>query len=78
MVGRPGVASTLIGVSRIEQMADNVAAPDVHLSPEHLAALEAATAPAEPSLYDLFRPAVRRHVTFGGASVSSGVIDAPI
>ena len=70
VVGRSGVASTLIGVSRIEQVADNIAALDVRLSPEHLAELEAATAPVEPSLYSLFTPTVRRHVTFGGASVS--------
>ncbi len=39
------------------------------LSPAHLAALDAASAPAEASLYALFGPAMRRNVVFGGASV---------
>ena len=69
VLGRPGVAAALMGVSRTEQVADNIAALDVRLSPGHLAALDAATAPAGPSLYSLFAPAVRRHVTFGGAAV---------
>ncbi len=71
VLGRPGVASTLMGVSRVGQVADNVAALDVRLSPEHGAALDAASAPADPRLlYSLFSPPVRRHVTFGGASVT--------
>lgn len=69
VAGRPGVASTLIGVSRVEQVADNIAALDVVLSPEHRAALEAASAPAEAKLHGLFTPAMRQRVTFGGASV---------
>ena len=70
VLGRPGVASALMGVSRIEQVADNVAALDVRLAPEHRAALDAASGSADPRLHTLFTPAVRRHVTFGGASVA--------
>ncbi len=71
VMGRPGVASTLMGVSRVEQVADTVAALDVRLSPEHRAALDAISAPADPRLLTtLFAPAVRRHVTFGGAAVA--------
>lgn len=70
MVGRPGVASTLMGVSRAEQVADNVAALDLVLAPEHRAALDAASASAEPRLiYTLARPPLRQHVVFGGAQV---------
>ena len=70
VIGRPGVASTLMGVSRAEQVADNAAALDVVLSAEHRAALDAASAPAEPRLiYGLSAPSLRRQVVFGGASV---------
>ncbi len=40
VVGRPGVASTLMGVSRAEQVSDNVAALDLHLPVEQRAALD--------------------------------------
>ena len=70
VLGRPGVAAALMGVSRVEQVADNVAALDVRLSPEHRAALDAVSAAAEPKmLYSLFAPQARRHLTFGGESV---------
>ena len=69
VAGRPGVASTLIGVSRADQVSDNVAALDVVLSPEHRAALDLVSAPDLRMLYGLFTPALRRHVVFGGSSV---------
>jgi aryl-alcohol dehydrogenase-like predicted oxidoreductase len=72
VVGRPGVASTLIGVSRPEQVADNIAALDLMLSPEHRAALDAVSAPVEPRLiYGLSRPPLRQAVVFGGAQVQT-------
>ena len=70
VLGRRSVSAALMGVSRVGQVADNVAALDVRLAPEHRAALDAASAPAAPRLYTLFTPAVRRHVTFGGAAVA--------
>ncbi|GJD48322.1 1-deoxyxylulose-5-phosphate synthase YajO [Methylobacterium crusticola] len=70
VAGRPGVASTLMGVGRPAQVADNVAALDLVLSCEHRAALDAASAPAEPRMiYGLARPPLRRQVVFGGAEV---------
>ena len=69
VAGRPGVASTLMGVSRAEQVADNVAALGVSLSPEHRAALDAASAPDLRMLYSLFTPAARRQAVFGGSAV---------
>ncbi|GJE54847.1 MULTISPECIES: aldo/keto reductase [Methylobacterium] len=70
VVGRSGVASTLMGVSRPAQVADNIAALDLVLSPEHRAALDAVSAPAEPRLiYGLSRPPLRQAVVFGGAQV---------
>ncbi len=70
VVGRPGVASTLMGVSGPAQVTDSVAALDLALPPEHREALDAASAPAEPRLiYGLARPPLRGHVVFGGSSV---------
>jgi len=68
--GRPGVTSTLMGVSRPEQVLDNAAALDVALSAEHRAALDAVSASADPRmLYSLFTPGLRKHAVFGGSSV---------
>lgn len=69
VVGRPGVASTLMGVSRVAQVADNVAALDLPLPPEHRAALDAASAPEPRMIYGLSRPPMRNQVVFGGADV---------
>ena len=70
--GRPGIASTLMGVSRAEQVGDNALALDVVLSAEHRGALDAVSSSAEPRmLYSLFTPALRRHVVFGGSSVTT-------
>ena len=69
VIGRPGVTSTLMGVSRAEQVADNVAALEIALSPEHRAALDGASANSDRMLYGLFAPALRRQVVFGGDGV---------
>ncbi len=70
--GRPGVTTTLMGVSRSEQVMDNAAALDVVLSPEHRAALDAVSASADPRmLYGLFTAALRQHAVFGGNSVDA-------
>jgi aryl-alcohol dehydrogenase-like predicted oxidoreductase len=67
--GRAGVASTLLGVSRIAQLAENIATLDIVLSPEHRAALDAASAPDQQTLYSLFTPGMRQHAVFGGSTV---------
>lgn len=69
VTGRPGVASTLMGVSSVEQVADNIAALDVQLSAEHRAALDAVSAPEGKMLYSLFTPMLRQHAVFGGSTV---------
>jgi aryl-alcohol dehydrogenase-like predicted oxidoreductase len=70
VLSRPGVSSTLMGVSRVEQLVDNVAALELVIPETHLAALDAVSAPADPRmLYGLFRDPIRRHAVFGGASV---------
>ena len=44
LLTRPFVTSVIIGAKRAEQLADNLAASDVTLSPEHVAVLDAASA----------------------------------
>lgn len=73
VLGRPGISSTLMGVSRSEQVTDNASALDIVLSEDHRAALDAVSASADPRmLYSLFTPALRKHVVFGGCSVDAG------
>lgn len=71
VVGRPGVASTLMGVSRAEQVTDNVAALALALPPEQRAVLDDVSGGNQPFLYGLFEPAARNQVVFGGANVRS-------
>ncbi|AQR61144.1 aldo/keto reductase [Brevundimonas sp. LM2] len=66
---RPGVASTLMGVSKAAQVADNVAALDVVLSDAHRAALDAVSAPNLNMIYGLFTPPGRKQMMFGGTGV---------
>jgi aryl-alcohol dehydrogenase-like predicted oxidoreductase len=67
--GRPGVSATLLGVSRVDQLHENVAALDIVLAPAQRAALDAASAPDQKTLYSLFTPGLRQHAVFGGATV---------
>ena len=71
VLSRPGVDTALMGVSRVSQVHDNIAATDLVVPADHLAALDAATSPETPTLYGLFTPAVRRTVVFGGSSVAA-------
>ena len=71
VIQRPGVMSTLMGVSRVEQLHDNIAALDIRLSAAHLADLETASQPPTKMLYSLFTPRLRQNVVFGGSHVRS-------
>ncbi|MGX9965792.1 aldo/keto reductase [Roseomonas sp. F4] len=71
VLGRPGVTTSLMGVSRVAQLHDNIAATDLRLTEDQRAALDTASAPNLPMLYGLFTPALRRQVVFGGSSVSA-------
>jgi aryl-alcohol dehydrogenase-like predicted oxidoreductase len=44
--GKPAVSSVIVGASRPAQLADNLAAADVALADEEVAALDALDAPA--------------------------------
>jgi aryl-alcohol dehydrogenase-like predicted oxidoreductase len=69
VVDQPGIASTLMGVSRASQVTDNVAALEIALSEEHRSALEAVSKGEQRMLYSLFTPAMRQHAVFGGQQV---------
>ena len=69
VTGRPGVAATLMGVSRAAQIADNASALDVLLLPHHLQALDAVSLPDQKMLYSLFTSSLRQQAVFGGSSV---------
>ena len=71
VVSRPGVTSTLMGVSRPEQVVDNCSALDLGLSPEQRAALDRASAGVPRMLYTLFGGSVRKGAVFGGSAVRS-------
>ena len=70
VTGRPGVTSTLMGVSRVEQVAANIAALELVLSANQRAALDAVSAPTPRMLYSLFTPALRQNAVHGGGSVT--------
>lgn len=65
VVGRPGVTSTLMGVSRVSQVADNASALGVRLSPDQQAELDEVSAPEARLIYGLVQPAMRRSAVFG-------------
>lgn len=69
VVGRPGVSSTLMGVSRAEQVTDNAASLSLVLPPEQRAVLDAVSDGNQGFLYGLFRPGFRNQVVFGGVDV---------
>ncbi len=69
VVQRRGVASTLIGVSRVSQLIENIAALNVVLSPTQQRALDDASASDRGMIYSLFDAPVRQHVVFGGQPV---------
>jgi aryl-alcohol dehydrogenase-like predicted oxidoreductase len=71
VLSRPGVDVALMGVSRVSQLHDNIAATDLRLPAEQLAVLDAATAPEGAMIYSLFTPVARQNVVFGGSAVAS-------
>ena len=60
-----------MGVSKIEQLQDNMAALEIRLSKAHLAELDEASVTPQRMLYNLFTPSGRQHAVFGGSPVRS-------
>lgn len=73
VLSRPGVDTALMGVSRVSQVHDNVAATELMLPADQIAILDEASKPESALIYGLFTPAARQHIVFGG----SAVIDRP-
>lgn len=71
VMSRTGVDTSLMGVSRVSQLHDNIGALDLGLSAEHINSLDAASTPEAAMIYGLFTPAGRQNVVFGGSSVRS-------
>jgi aryl-alcohol dehydrogenase-like predicted oxidoreductase len=71
VLSRPGVDTALMGVSRVSQLQDNIAATDLQLPLDQIAALDAASTPEAAMLYGLFTPQARQQIVFGGGSVNS-------
>ncbi len=69
VMARPGVAATLIGASKLEQLASNIAASEITLSEDQMNRLNEVSAPAPGFSAGLTSPMVRRMV-FGGNDVT--------
>ena len=70
VANRPGVASVLLGATRLEQLQDNMAALDFTLPPELVVRLDAASATPPAYPYDFFGPTMQGAV-HGGLQVGS-------
>jgi aryl-alcohol dehydrogenase-like predicted oxidoreductase len=68
VLSRPGMTSLLLGASRPQQVTDNVAALNVHLSDEQIDRLNAVS--ALPTLNPYFIFQLPREMIFGGQSVT--------
>ena len=71
VLSRPGVDTALMGVSRVSQVHDNIAATDLRLTAEQIATLDGASTPEAAMIYGLFTPAMRQQVVFGGSAVAA-------
>ena len=69
VMARPGVAATLIGASKLPQLASNIAASEITLSEGQMTRLDEASAPTPGFSAGLASPMVRRMV-FGGNDVT--------
>ncbi|GAA4003394.1 aldo/keto reductase [Deinococcus rubellus] len=63
-VAQPGIASTLIGASKVSQLEDNLAALEINLTPPQLETLNTVSSPG----LDFFSAGLRQ-VVFGGVDV---------
>lgn len=65
---RPGVASTIIGARTMEQLEDNLGSLSVHLTPEHLHALDEVSRPVLPFPHEFLKGT--NHTAQGGATIN--------
>ncbi|MEO3385095.1 aldo/keto reductase [Mesorhizobium sp. CAU 1741] len=69
VLSKPGVDTALMGVSRVSQVHDNVAATELRLPAEQIAVLDEASSPERAMIYGLFTQVARQNLVFGGAAV---------
>lgn len=69
VLGQPGISAPILGVSKLPQLYDNLAALTIELSPAQRRQLDAASAPAPAYPYPIFEPPINRMMIFGGNSV---------
>ena len=69
VMARPGVGATIIGASKLAQLASNIAATDIALSEDQMTRLNEVSAPAPGFSAGLTSPMIRRMV-FGGNDVT--------
>ena len=69
VMARPGVVSTIIGASKLPQLASNIAAAEIRLSDEQMTRLSDVSAPAPTFSTGLTSPMIRRMI-FGGNDVT--------
>jgi aryl-alcohol dehydrogenase-like predicted oxidoreductase len=70
VMGQAGVSSTLLGVSQVQQLKENVAVLDFELTHEHRLQLDVAGGHQPRMLYSLFTASMRQHAIFGGTKVN--------
>ncbi|MEG3084802.1 aldo/keto reductase [Sphingomonas sp. PB2P12] len=68
-LARPGIASTLIGASKVSQLEANIAATEISLSRDQMQRLDDASAPTPGFTAALAQPFIRRMI-FGGHAVA--------
>lgn len=68
-LARPGITSTLIGASKVEQLESNMAAVEIGLTNDQMTRLNTASAPPPTFSSSLVTPQIRKMV-FGGQSVT--------
>ncbi|WP_031496804.1 aldo/keto reductase [Bryobacter aggregatus] len=66
---QPGMTSLLLGVSKLEQLHDNLASLELQLSPAQLQALDEGSALEVIQPYTMFTPAKNRNILGGGSIV---------
>ncbi len=69
VMARPGITATIIGASKVAQLASNIAATEIDLSEGQMTRLNEASAPAPGFSAGLASPMIRRMV-FGGNDVA--------
>lgn len=69
ILAQPGVGSVLIGASKTEQLADNIASLAIQFTPQQLQTLTERSAPTPVGPYPIFTPQILKSAIFNGTRV---------